>query len=326
MFVFLIFSICSFLVYLSLVDFNILAVIFRGIEGDSVDVNSSSLAFTMFSNGVLRYIPFIAFLILLVESKSVRYYKMRVRFFLFLMFVTALVSSPPTGVSRYVVATLYIPLVIISTRLWAGAYRMQLSLLFGLMIVMPFLNKFRYFNSDSFSWSVDLSSFKEGHFDAYQNFSKAVEESWITWGEQLLGVIFFFVPRSYWPSKPIGSGAQIANDLNFSFSNISMPYMAEWYINFSIVGVVIGMSGLGLLLGSADRTYWSLSVDERNSRISVFYYLLFGLIFFMMRGDLMSSFAYLVGFSISFSGVLIVFNLIFRTILSNNILIKRLQI
>ena len=58
-------------------------------------------------------------------------------------------------------------------------------------------------------------------------------------GKQLLGAMLFFIPRSIWPSKPIGSGATIAIYQRQSFKNISCPIIGEAIINFGIIGVII---------------------------------------------------------------------------------------
>ncbi len=118
-------------------------------------------------------------------------------------------------------------------------------------------------------------------------------------GVSIVGGFIFFIPREWWPSKPIGSGATIAHDLNYSFSNISCPYIAEGYVNFSVFGVISFMFFLGFVIAIADRVYWVYSAGMDNSWFRVLYYLLFGILFFVLRGDLMSSFAYSIGIVLS---------------------------
>lgn len=81
--------------------------------------------------------------------------------------------------------------------------------------------------------------FKEGHFDSYQSILSVLNSEIITYGNQLLGVLLFWVPRSIWSNKPIGSGAFMAEITNLDFSNISMNYFAEGYINFGVFGMFL---------------------------------------------------------------------------------------
>ena len=73
--------------------------------------------------------------------------------FLILMSIF-LVSS--TGIARWQTATLYIPFLIIFTKLWDKPYMMQTSLIGGLFIVFPFLDKFRDWDGfEKFNFNID---------------------------------------------------------------------------------------------------------------------------------------------------------------------------
>jgi hypothetical protein len=163
-----------------------------------------------------------------------------------------------------------------------------------MFFVFPILDMFRRVSSEGFniSWSTDF--LYHGHFDSFQSFARALDVDIITWGYQLLGNILFFVPRSLWPGKPIGSGAFLANETQLEYSNISMNYLAEGYINFGIFGSFIFIAFAGWFLSRLDcraRFGWiGLSGTER-----VFYLLAIGLVFFVMRGDLLSSISYIFG-------------------------------
>jgi hypothetical protein len=119
-----------------------------------------------------------------------------------------------------------------------------------------------------------------------------------TWGGQLLGAILFFVPRSVWPTKPIGSGAMlIKKELGRdAFSNISCPFIAEGMVNFGLIGVALFALFLGTLLTKLDKTYWEHFEKESKAVCFAPYLFLVFMLFFVMRGDLLSSFAYVCGF------------------------------
>jgi len=56
-----------------------------------------------------------------------------------------------------------------------------------------------------------MNMFVARDFDSYQNFAIVFFEDFITYERQLLGALLFWVPRSIWPNKPIGSGAFVDN-------------------------------------------------------------------------------------------------------------------
>ena len=117
----------------------------------------------------------------------------------------------------------------------------------------------------------------------------------ITFGNQLLGVVLFLVPRSFWLNKPVGSGYLIAESLGWDFKNVSCPIMAEGYINFGLVGIVAFAIVLAVISSRYDRKYWGDIGKKRMSFFSLLYPAFLGLFFFMLRGDLLSSYAYICG-------------------------------
>jgi len=82
----------------------------------------------------------------------------------------------------------------------------------------------------------------------------------ITYGRQLVGALLFFVPRSIWPNKPVGSGHFVAENMlmtrySFWFTNISMPFPGEGYINFGILGIILFAFILALVSKITDNWY-----------------------------------------------------------------------
>lgn len=206
----------------------------------------------------------------------------------------------PTGVDRLQAAVFYIPFIIIFTNLWEKPYVMQATLTAGVFTVFEFLDKFRYFKTEEFNFNITFDFLKKGHFDAYENFVRAIEIDFITYGNQLLGAILFFVPRLIWNEKPIGSGSALAEKLNYDFAGISMPFIGEGYVNFGIFGSLLFMLVFGILLGNLDRVAWKIKKLNKDCLFLYFYYLLFGLVFYTMRGDLMNSLAFIVTLTLSF--------------------------
>jgi hypothetical protein len=81
--------------------------------------------------------------------------------------------------------------------------------------------------------------FNQGHFDSYQMFMRVISDDIITYGKQLLTTVLFFVPRALWPGKSVGSGHFVSGLSRLSFSNISMNFFGEGYINFGYFGIML---------------------------------------------------------------------------------------
>lgn len=305
-FVTLVFGAVAFLI-LYVNSFDLPRLLFRGL---AIDLASEAFVElgqmeTLLFNNFIRSMPILLLVIFFyLYQKNKQSFsnidRLKFRVVGFLFFVLAIILVAPTSVPRFQAAALYIPLIIVFTKIWERPYWMQVTILGALLVVLPFLDKFRHFNPETFSWSLDLGFLNHGHFDAYQNFVRVIEVDFFSSGQQLLGALLFFVPRSFWESKPVGSGAALAELAGYDFSNISMPFIAEGFINFGVIGVAIFMFLLGLILGNLDRIAWTMKRKGIDGLFLYYYYFLFGMVFFIMRGDLMSSFAYTVGLTVAF--------------------------
>jgi len=276
-------------------NYNVQLIVFRGIAGQIRDVVIASSSAALVLGMATRLVPVFSFYFAVTEIKSARLLKVT-------LFCIFLVSVFPTGVSRYMVAYTYIPLTMILFPRARNGTLFSFGLLFALLIIFPFLDQFRNFSeSRNISLLPSKDFFLAGHFDAYENFASAVEVGFISNGFQLLGVLFFFVPRTLWPGKPVGSGYEMANNLNYSFDNISMPFLGEGYVNFGFIGIMVFAVFIGHIMARIDRS--AVIQRRHNQHISyrmTIYYFLFGGLFFLLRGDLLSSFAYLTaGFAIA---------------------------
>ncbi len=273
-------------VYSYINKFNIFSLFLRG--GELIeDSQLSNMTLWLIVEVVLRPIPiFIALFYHLSKNKN-----LGVEVFLFLI---GIIMAFPTAIARYQVAVLYIPIVILLIPLLSKKNIFVTSMIVGILTFFPFLNQFRNYKiGKSLSLSPDFSMFLEGHFDAYQNFLLVLKHDIVTYGKQLLGVFVFFVPRSLWEEKPTGSGFFLSEQLNLSFSNISMTFPAEGYINAGFIGFILFTVVLAVFCSRVDTVFWSKG--ERTIMGTIQYLVLLGMTFFILRGDLQSSFAYLIG-------------------------------
>jgi hypothetical protein len=316
-FYFIIFFFIAFLI-LNRWNFDLNSLFLRGrdpslnIEGvfDSVlslDTNVSSKFEYHFYMKFIRPMPIILLVIFFYyfnKNKNFCNTKQKLSNIILLFFLT--LSSVflvfPTGLDRLQAAHLYIPLVIIFTKIWEKSYVMQTSLLAGIFIVFPFLDKFRHFsNFEDFTFKINPFSFLQtAHFDAYESFVRTIELDIITYGNQLLSAVLFFVPRFIWQEKSIGSGSFLAIEAGYDFHAGALPFIGEGYINFGTIGSSLFMFLLGIILSNLDRIAWKTKKLNKDSLFLYYYYFLFGLLIFLLRGDLINSIAFITFFTFSF--------------------------
>jgi hypothetical protein len=80
-------------------------------------------------------------------------------------------------------------------------------------------------------------------------------------GETYKSLIGAFVPRAFWPDKPIKTlGYDFGHRYGYLRSDdftttINLPFLVEFYANFSTTGVVVGMFLVGLIYGVLDRRF-----------------------------------------------------------------------
>ena len=110
----------------------------------------------------------------------------------------------------------------------------------------------------------------------------------LTWGNQFLGALLFWVPRVIWPTKPLDSGVEVGQWMSSANVNLSSPLWAEAWINFGVVGVIVVFALLGLLGKRLDAGFGegALSAGAVGYLgVSIFS----GYMFILLRGSLLQS-------------------------------------
>ncbi len=103
------------------------------------------------------------------------------------------------------------------------------------------------------------------------------------YGETMLLWIYAPIPRSIWPGKPIiGVGAEPAMKEIFHipsnvYSGIPPGIIAEYYWNFGIFGVIIGMFLLGLLLKWLYKSLLPYMVLKNKNAIVLYIYIAYSI-------------------------------------------------
>lgn len=153
----------------------------------------------------------------------------------------------------------------------------------------------------------------EGHFDAYENIAYTmwfVDSEGHTLGRQLLGGVLFWIPRRFWPNKPVATGQVVYEWLaqegyTVYNANVAVPLPGEAYIDFGIFGVVILAIAHGFAIGAIDARL-SLTPNIQDNLPEdyldtgkAFYAFGIGIFLVHFRGSFLSTFSILVLYAAS---------------------------
>lgn len=298
--------------------FGILSIIFRGnfSSFSSGDSQIGSLLFNYF------FRPFLFFLFVLeykkkaVKSFNLINWDIRV----YILFVLMLIFNFPTGTARF-----YFLFIVITSLSVFFTARQRISYLLPILLIVGI--NFSFFFS-SFRAVKNLSDFElnnftltprsfidEIHFDAFEVSIltlRYVDKFDYIYGKNIMGAILFFVPRQLWNDKPVKTGEIVLEKKinpkllkDEDFDNISFPLISEFYISFGFIGVFGLAYFLSVFVRIIDSGLSYLFSLNKNCGLDVelniaLYSIFSGFFIFMMRGSLMSAFAYLVGIIFSF--------------------------
>lgn len=135
------------------------------------------------------------------------------------------------------------------------------------------------------------------NYDAFLNVGVVIEHvsnKGFSYGYQMLSGLLFFIPRFIWESKPGSSGFVVGNTLrdeyNFSFTNVSNPYLSESFDNFGYVGVILFAFFLVYFIYFFKK--WLISNNIFKQCTSIYFALH---ILMLLRGDFTNGMAYMGG-------------------------------
>lgn len=170
-----------------------------------------------------------------------------------------------------------------------------LTALAGIVIIFPVADLFRYSDSTHVKSSNVFESLTSPDFDAFSQINNSVryvERHGVNYGEQSLGVALFWVPRSVWPEKPMGTGPLLAESQGYSVSNLSAPLWAEFYVDGAWLALAIGMFGTGWLIRRGDER--AITALKREAVPGVLACIMPFYLIILLRGDLMQAMSYLL--------------------------------
>lgn len=236
--------------------------------------------------------------------------------FLIINSLSFLIAYFPAAVPRYFAAATYGSLLLIAFGIMRRKRVFMTLFLAGLVIVFPIMSTFRYYSiSKIFSLQAMNSakdnltnSFLTGNYDAFTMLTIAIEYVEKNGANpfQLLSSLLFFIPRSIWTSKAVGSGTMLAaSGLHWwkpTAYNVSCPLVAEFYLSFGILGIIIFGFVFGFIFRYLDDRYWtdSQEIGSLYEWKDIAYPVFLMILFLVLRGDLMSSIAVVSSFLVGF--------------------------
>lgn len=269
-------------------------------KSDSANITIANSALSLLNHHFFRNLIYY-----LTVIQILKYFNKRNNFLLVIISIVLMfIGCFPLGLNRYMVGAFYLGIMIIilgkdKLRIW-----FPFIMLFSIMVIFPIINMFRFATSlpdlNTFVQNVQIimkGTYNTGNYDAFHMLLASVQyakNEGFSYGYQMLGAILFFIPRSIWPNKPIGTGAKVIVGLKgTTFSNVCMPLVGESFYNFGILGVIIFGFIIGWFCEHFDQNYWH-EKNTINTKKTVMYPSAILFFFFLNRGDLMSSGSYMI--------------------------------
>ncbi|GGD64509.1 hypothetical protein GCM10011514_30630 [Emticicia aquatilis] len=282
-------------------SYNEMAIIISTFQ---LELDADERIVAMFQRKVLYMIPFVTMSVYILTKKKNFYVFVGFIILLFLVFLT----KNPLLDRRNAIGPVYISLLIFVFKKKINSNIKIFALLFVMMVVLfPLSSLLTHISIDEWGEkSVNYGElikehFVDLHYDAWANIPASilyVRKNGYAFGNQLLGTITFWVPRSIWECKPISTGELIGNFLmqfeGLHFNNISSTLIVEGYIDFGIFGIILYGFILALFVVWLEKMY---NTERIYDEIFSVYSSIF--IFFILRGALMPAVAYLTGAWIS---------------------------
>lgn len=289
MFFIMLSSVCCFFILIEFVGFQNL--FFR--NENLLDISNSTINFLL--RKFLTAFPAIICAIFLLQKQKNIYINAAI----FILFLITLCSNFPTSTTRYWMGTIFLGLFIIKFINNKKSRIMDFIILMSILVIFPIMYIFKTKNIYDFiinKYEINdtINSFNTIDFDAFTLIARSiryVRENGITWGEQLINVVLFFIPRNLWVDKPITTNVLIAGSQNQAFTNLSCPLPAEGYVNFGIIGIILYAYLYAKINRYIDNLYWNDNhININNTILCIIYPFLCPITIYINRGPLQPSF------------------------------------
>lgn len=248
----------------------------------------------------VSYFSMVLSILLWKRNKKVRYF-----IFIILNAVCLIIGCFPLGMARYAVAVIYLGILLTSSdKLKKNRYFMILFIV-AFIILLPLFNSWRTIAIFQASIGEAVSKvfmnlsniWLAEDYDAFTLYAMSIEH--ITkhgiGGNHLLSILFFWVPRSLWPEKALSGSYEMAVARGMGFTNLSCPFPAEGILDGGIMGLILFGIFIGMLIQIIDEGCWRDYDNNKNMvrPAELIYPVLVIFFFFLCRGDMFYTFAYL---------------------------------
>lgn len=249
---------------------------------------------------VLRFFPIAnIFLFMYAKENNFRISEKYKKNYLFIIFTSAFIIFFPINgtISRYLLFGTYIMLIAIFFKNFKYKSFLLIAILIGFFIIFPAFNYFKYNGFGLIKVSnFTFIKYDSNDLDAYFMFLSSiryVEYNGILFGENIISALIPFIPRSIWIYKSIPSGQLVNTYFNASFTNVSCPIMAEFYLAFGPFGIIFLSPLVALLVRLLNK-----NMNKSFLWFSL-YYINVGLFLAIMRGALMPMISFVFSIFIS---------------------------
>ncbi len=280
----------------------------RSFSDSSSVSGASSQALSMIGHFVLVGIPLFSCMFLILARKDD---KSRPLWPIALVFLCLLVTVWPPAVSRYLIAAVYggLALVLVPRRM-AHSRLVDYVVIVGIMVVFPAFFAFKFGTLDleylqkTIGGALSGTVFCSVDFDALSLVARIVQYAdlnGLTWGAQVFSAIFCFVPRALLAAlgitKGMPTGELVVTAQGASYANLSSPTMAEAYIDFGFLGVVMLAFAVSVFFKVLDERFWDGYLNnDGDAYLSMAVYPVFvTFLVFILRGSLLHTVMRLYG-------------------------------
>ena len=279
---------------------------------NSYNLVGDSMFNTIFTH-LLKCIPVYAFVISYLQNGKLNFLNMILLFEIFIL-------NFPTSTTRFWMGAIFIGIFLLVFNKKSLNNRIyDIILLVTFTVIFSFLYIFKFYDLDyilkeGIKFETLTESYNSVDYDAYSitpTSKHYVENFGYVNGRQLIGTIFFMIPRSIWTSKPYPSGSMLAEAQGQHYTNISCPFIVEGYLNFGIFGIIIFQLILGLICRKLDSLYWNKNSKNFGICYKILYPFLMGFLIYAERGALHPFVVYLFCFCIpivAYYGIKLIIN------------------
>jgi hypothetical protein len=278
----------------------------RGGYGAAVSASGGTKLRILLGSAFMQVPPFVVFVIMciIVKRDWAGMSQTRKRLFFWLLIYTTVINAVanyPVSLPRQWLGTVVLtPLFALMPwqKQWAIG-SLGIGLVALILFVFPYADAYRRQTnaseealSQALEASVIQNVLNKGDFDVYQqtlNGLVVTSHKGFSYGENFLGAAFFWFPREFWPSKPIGTGFQVAMGVGYPWhqTNLSAPLWMEAHWAFSWLGVALILCLYGYASRHLDLSYVrARAIGNFSSMILLVVPFFAAYQFIFVRGDL----------------------------------------